>query len=55
MSDSIQMPFKKNPAYKNCNSSAYLDYSYNLFIKPFAYVPYSAKVKTPLKGVVFKL
>jgi hypothetical protein len=39
MPTSIQMPFKKNPAYKNCNSSAYLDYSYNLVIKPFAYIP----------------
>jgi hypothetical protein len=39
MPNSIQMPFKKNPAYKNCNSSSYKDYSYNLFIKPFSYIP----------------
>jgi hypothetical protein len=38
MPTSIQMPFKKNPAYKNCNSSAYLDYSHNMFIKPFSYI-----------------
>jgi hypothetical protein len=38
MPNSIQIPFKKNPAYKNVNSSTYKDYSYTLIIKPFSYI-----------------